>query len=257
MIYTIPYCKNRFHLVLDLKNYPNNLRNCAHTYKNITYLALYIGSVTENDEYYFPNIIELELILNSDTSLTIEHIEYLKGIVNLFNLEYLNIVHYKILSDTSLLLMIFKEARRLSSLTIYWSILTSFLADQELCNYFNTMIKTLCICDGNPDTQEDSEKLDFDPEKFCQIFSNVEHLRFGTICDNQLLFVFNRLSKLKTLQALWITNKHFDEDRIQFENKLQKLNLIYHIDTERYRYSPVNDIYSTDLRIWFENNTLK
>jgi hypothetical protein len=255
-ICTIPYCKNIFRLALDVKRFKNNLRNRVHSHKNVRCLDLRIGPIKHDDEYYFPNVTELSLVLDHDTSLPMECIEYLKKVVNLFNVEHITIHHNQIVYHASFLSMIFKEARRLSCLTIRWSLLTSYLADQELCNYFNTMIKTLNIIDDYPDTYDDTaEKSHFDAEKFCQIFSNVEHLQIGTIRENELLSVFNRLSKLKILNALWIMNKHFNEDRIQFEKKLQKLNLIYHMEPPYRCYE--NDLSYIKLRIWFGNNTSK
>jgi hypothetical protein len=168
-------------------------------YKNVTHLELYIESVAKNDEYYFPNITELELNSNSGVYSNKQCIEYLKNTVNLFNLQHLIIPAKIIVCDAFVLLMIFKEARQLSSLNICWNLLTSFLADQELCNYFNTMIKALYI--RNSIYSKGDDEPNFDVEKFCQIFSNIEHLQFQSIHDNQLLFMFNRLSKLKTLTA--------------------------------------------------------
>jgi hypothetical protein len=261
-IYTIPYCKNEFTLSSDPNEHQNNLANRVHVYKNVTHLELYIESVTKNDEYYFPNITELELNSNYGVYLNKQCIEYLKKTVNLFNLQHLIIRAKTIVCDAFVLLMIFKEARQLSSLNICWNLLTSFLADQELCNYFNTMIKALYIRNNFYD-KVGRDEPNFDAEKFCQIFSNIEHLQFQSIDEKQLFFVFNRLSKLKTLTAHWKTNNS-DEDSIQFEKKLQKLNLIYHMNTvacaeESFLYpiESVNCTYKIDLRIWFGNNASK
>jgi hypothetical protein len=126
------------------------------------------------------------------------------------------------------------------------------------------MIKVLYIRNSIYGKRDDEPN--FDVEKFCQIFSNIEHLQFQSIDDNQLFFVFNRLSKLKTLTAHWETNNS-NKNRIQFEKKLQKLNLIYHMNTKtcaeesflnysssHYPIESANCTYTIDLRIWFGNN---
>ncbi len=109
-IYTIPYCKNKLTLSSDDNKHQNNLTNRVHVYKNVTHLELCIKSVRKNDEYYFPNITELELNSYSDVYSNKQCIEYLKKTVNLLNLQHLIIAAKIIVCDTFLLLMIFKEA---------------------------------------------------------------------------------------------------------------------------------------------------
>jgi hypothetical protein len=259
-IFTIPYFKNTFKLSPNGKRYHNNLKKYVDAFQNVTELKLYTEAITDKCQYYFPNVTDLRLISDNHIRLTIEHIEYLKKMVNLFNLKCLDISYdNKISIDLPAFLILVKEAQQLLSLTIYWNSLASFFANNELCSYLNKMIKTLYIYN------DECGSLDnyYDTEKFCEVFSNVIYLQFENGHEDQLLFLFNRLPKLVTLAADWKSNKKSGNcDR--FKNRIQKLNLIYDINTELYDRNidiAIGDVgrsqicfYRTYLRVWFGNN---
>jgi hypothetical protein len=262
-IFTIPYFKNAFKIPPNGKRYQNNSINHIDTFANVTYLTLYTEAVTGNCQDYFPSVTNLRLIPNDDMPVTEKHVEYLKKIINLLNLKHLDISYYnKMLIPASIFLTLIKEAQQLSSLKIDWNLLASFFIGNDLCNYQNKMIKVLHICDNNSHLIDDY----FDVEKFCQIFSNVEHLKYEYGHANQLLFSLNRLSKLSTIAANWKTDENPEENRLRFELEAKKLNSIYEMNTKWFsmqtslfyndsdKISDPTGLYFIDLRVWFRNN---
>jgi hypothetical protein len=263
-IYTIPYFSNFYILSTNYESYCKNLRDNVNTFINVTNLMLDQKSLSINCEYYFSNVTSLILNLSNSELLTTEHIEYLKKIINLFNLKHLNISDYiRIPINSSVLLEIVKQASQLSSLTIHWNQFASFINDSELCKYLNKRIKTLHIDDNGNGSIDDS----FKAEQFCEVFSNIEHLQCKNGFGKQLSFLLNRLPKLSTLKLEWLTRDNPKEYLARFENEIQKLNVVYDIITKCYNtnyYSdhdnyydlpdPMNASHYIDIRIWFGNN---
>ncbi len=79
------------------------------------------------------------------------HLESLKKVVNLSNLQHLDVKSiYNIISPT-ILLEILKQAPQLSSLVIDKPTLISFLTNNQLYWYLNKMIKILDITNNSHD----------------------------------------------------------------------------------------------------------
>ena len=113
-IYTIPCVSNTFIMVPNRIKYCHNLINNVNTFDSVTDLTVYQDALTENCPYYFSNITSLTLKAWYNypiSTLTTKHIEYLKLIVNLFNLKHLNMPDYVYkLESSSVLLEILKKS---------------------------------------------------------------------------------------------------------------------------------------------------
>jgi hypothetical protein len=275
-IYTIPYVSNEHILLPNTKRYYNNLRNNANTFINLRNLELYQKNLTKGCEYYFPNVISLTLISSDDDCLTRKRIDYLKNIVNLFNLKHLDISNYNATSS-SVLLNILKQAPQLFSLSIKWSQLTSFFNDSELCKYLNKMIKRLYIDEErlylDKRSYLDNKRFDhfiknndypFEAKQFCQIFSNIEHLKCDSSHGKELLLLINHLSKLSTLHVKWLTEDKLTKYLFRFKEEVRKLNAIYKIEINptctccEYEISDVLEAkwgsYYVNIFMWFGNS---
>ncbi len=107
---------------------------------------------------YFQNFKSLKLmkewnVLGYNPQLKKEkrHLESLKKVVNLSNLQHLDVKSiYNIISPT-ILLEILKQAPQLSSLVIDKPTLISFLTNNQLYLYLNKMIKILDITNNSHD----------------------------------------------------------------------------------------------------------
>jgi hypothetical protein len=240
---------NTFQLEPNGKRYYNNLINNIDTFVNVTNLTLYERTLTENCEYYFSNVTSLILALESNKSVTIEHIEYLKMIINLYNLKHLCISNQYIL-NSSVLLEIFKQAPRLSSLVINSLSLQSFFEDNELCKDLNKMIKKLHLEDI------DNNLWNFDQVKqFCEIFSNIEYLECENYDEDNLLFLLNYLPKLSAVQVTLTGPITSETDFFQFEENIRKRNIIFQTNrkelTSIYNFNRPYDIfYPMKIFIW-------
>jgi hypothetical protein len=250
-IYTIPYVSNTYNMRPNCERYCKNLKNNVNTFINVTNLMLHQESITENCEYYFPNVTSLTVVHDGEFLIT-EHIEYLKIMVNLFNLKHLDIWCLSNMKNPSVLLKIFKYAPQLFSLTIHWDQLISFLENSELCKYLKKMIKKLIIY-GEYNRCNDGS---LEGGQFCEIFSNIEHLQCVRGYARKLIFFLNHLPKLSTLQLQWQNCDNLEWYLREFENKIRKQNAIYNIGSGRAISMRDEKIYYGVVGVWFGNNIL-
>jgi hypothetical protein len=168
-------------------------------------------------------------------------IKHLKRIVNLSNVKHLQCaMSYNFETVTlSVLTEIFKEAPQLSSLMIGRHVSYSLFNDDEFCKYSNKMIKKLYF--GDPDLLDNSHKIN----RFCEVFSNLEHLSCEISERNSLLFLLQNLSKLTTINAHSKVST-FREEISWLEEETHKLGI--KIITEFHDYSCKN------LSIWIIRN---
>ncbi|CAF4148536.1 unnamed protein product, partial [Adineta steineri] len=93
--------------------------NKIDIFKNVTDLTLHLDILTKECSYYFSNIISLTLVPSTilgQRMLTNQHIRILKTVINLFNLKHLNIGRIYGIEDSLVLLEIFKQSPKLSSI---------------------------------------------------------------------------------------------------------------------------------------------
>jgi hypothetical protein len=69
----------------------------------------------------------------------------------------------------------------------------------------------------------------FEAEQFCEVFSNVEHLRCEIYREKNLSFILTRLPKLSSLHLHWVSRGYPKEYIYRLENEIRKQNIIYDI----------------------------
>jgi hypothetical protein len=224
----------------------------------MTHLELYSKTLTKDCEYYFSNLISLKLISETDEFLTIERVKCLEKIVNLFNLKHLDISELDT-RNSSLLLKILEQVPQLFSLSVKMNQLISIFDESELCKYLNKMIKRLHINENKYRLVDNS----YEGQRFCEVFSNIEHLQFENLHEQDFLFLLNYLPKLSTLQFKWTSEDNPKNYLSQFVNEVQKQNVIYDINISgtHWHADDSHDIlesatrpYNLDIVMWCGNN---
>ncbi|CAF2861897.1 unnamed protein product [Rotaria sp. Silwood2] len=205
LIYTTPYLSNDYTLYPNTKKYHSKSISNFNTYNNVTTLRLYLEALIDFNQDYFDNVKSLILTCrfygrnHTYLHLKIQDIEYLKMIMNLYNLTHLEISLLCRLESPLVLLKLLKEAPNILSLKIHDNSLFSSLDNQELCKYLNKTIKKLDVsslghilfCDNNKIIQ------------FGQIFSNIQQLRCDINDMVDISFLFNALSKLPNFNVFF------------------------------------------------------
>jgi len=247
--YTIPYICDTYHIKFNFTSSSNNLIN---TFTNVKNLTLKYEGLVENSKYYFPNVTSLTLTEGHfDKFPTTEHIEYLKMMINLFQLKHLGIPDK---TNPSFLLEIFKQTPQLLSISIGPGCLREILNNKDIFDYLTKTIKNF-----NFIKYRDSIDSSFNMKDFCKMFPNIEHFQC-TINDTKNLFVIiDNLPKLSTLK---ITDESASEPEhrfLEFKNEASKRNISYDINVNRIegddrygRYTP-NYLIFTTLFIWIDN----
>jgi hypothetical protein len=246
-IYTIPYPSNTYEL-----RHSDNLINNINTFINVTDLTFYLEKLTGNCQYYFPHITTLTFHrCDNQARLTAEHIEYLKKIVNLSHLKHLHIS--KMTHRESLLILeLLKESPQLSSITLDSSSLRSCCKNDDLCKYLNTMIKKLY--------QNDESLVWYDVgiKRFCEIFSNLEHLQCNIEYENDLFSLLTNLPKLSTMKAICGCDYDPKIEFCRLEEEAQRLNIIYNWDNKCnshfYKYGLRMALVQNKVFIWMNKN---
>ena len=90
------------------------------------------------------------------------------------------------------------------------------------------MIRTLNV----KKDQHRSVDQSFDVEKFCQVFSNLKHLRCNSGHAKQFLPVFNRLSSPLTLKLDWVDKENPKDDLDRFKYEMEKFDAVYKIESK-------------------------
>ena len=231
-IYTIPHLSHTYQLQPYETRWNQETSNKIDTFVNVTDLRLYRERLTDSCEYYFPNVTSLDLVSRFLSYLEIEHIQYLKKIVNLINLQHLDISNaYK--TSSLVLLKILKRTPKLFSLTITWNELILFLTNEDLSQYFSQMIKILQI----KHRPISATRKSFDIEQFCEVFRNLEHLDCNYYSWKEFVFLLNHLSKLSTAKFKLMTEENDEKQLARIDHIMQKLNGVYKINVENPRYA--------------------
>ncbi|CAF4300293.1 unnamed protein product [Adineta steineri] len=179
--------------------------------------------------------------------LTNQHIQMVKTIVNLFNLKHLNIEGIYGIENALVLLEIFKQSPKLSSITFIPKAIIQSFDDDELCKYLNKMIQKIILTDYFEYHINTSERM----KQFCQIFSNIEYLECKINSPDNLLLLLNYLPKLSSIKAI-DKNKCYPERKFfQFENALRRLNVIFNIN-----HVFISEYYETRISIWIGNKII-
>ncbi len=246
IIQTIPSIRDEYRLSLYSIKYQLKKLN---TFKNVKELDLCYESVTNQYEYYFPNVTSLILRRqwkNSNLPSSEQILEFLPSIVNLSNLEYLSISHLSVEHLIIILMEILKQAPKLSSLLLEDFDVKSFFKNNEICKYLNTMIRKL---DGNYYEFSTLNEV----QQFCEIFSNIKQFKYYSIYEGEhLLYLLNNLSNLSLLE-IDVPACDNSQEFISWFNKLTlKSDMKYHI-----KELPQRIIYHTDHRaknfcVWIE-----
>ncbi|CAF0985946.1 unnamed protein product [Rotaria sp. Silwood1] len=246
-VYTIPYISDTYMLTPYTNRYCKKSINTLNIFNNVTNLILYEKIIRDKCEFYFSNVESLTLENVTDTLeynnnyfLCVEHVQFLKTIVNLINLKHLNISSKCNIDVSPVLLEILKQSPQLSSLIIDLFALSILFNNDELCRHLNKMINKLDVYKEYDDKLNEFHTI----TKLCQVFSNLEQLKCNIRQLDSLLFILNNLSKLS---FLCVVVSQIDEHFIdQFKHELLKLNVMHEIE---YDYS-THGMCKVDICIW-------
>jgi hypothetical protein len=236
-IYTVPYTSDTFRLVSHTIRYYNELVNNSNTFENVTDLMISLDSITKKCQYHFSHVTSITFgdpLFLCDNSLLFNEndVENLKMIVNLSNVKHLSMVTGCTFETSSVLLEILKQTPQLSSLSINPDILISIFDNDELCKYWNGMIKKLDLKYYPINSLNDIYKLN----KLWEIFSNLEQLTCSIRQFDCLLFLIEHLPKLSRIDVSLQT--FFSDWRLSsFTEEVRKLDVQIIIDIEDKRQS--------------------
>ena len=234
-IYTIPYISNTF----ELKSYNDRYSQNTNTFQNVTHLTIYPDVMIEKSQFHFSHVTSMTL-QSANSLLTIQHIKYLKMIVNLFNIKHLTI-SYDYHSESALVLLeILKHTSQISSITIGSDNLILLLDNDELCKYFK-MIKQLYISNYSMGPLDTIYELN----RFCKIFSNLEELRCTIYDGDSLLFLSKNLSKLKCIN-IYSRVSQFHHKLFWLAKNISRL--------DKNMFADFDENYYTELTIWVIKN---
>jgi hypothetical protein len=239
-IYTIPYMSDTYELTPYTDRYSNELTNNTNTFDNVKDLIIVPDALTDKCQYYFSHVTSMTFGATSQRAyslLSIQHMEYLKMVVNLSNVKQLTISFDCKLESSLVLLEILKDAPQISSITIDSNTLISLLDDDELCKYLNRMIKQLYISNYSMGPLDTTYELN----RFCKIFSNLEQLTSGIYEGDSLLFLSKHLPKLKCINMYTQVSK-FRHKLFWLANQINKLYVNMFTDFD--------ENYYTELIIW-------
>ena len=216
-IHTIPYPFKKYQLEVNNHRHSNG----TNSFVRVRNLTIELASFNEDYQDYFPNVTSINLSTSRYRSLlTHQDVQFVSKIVNLSNVKHLEIRNTVRINDLSILLELFKQTSRLSSMAISSKNFQLFCQNEEVCQNLNRRIRMLEIPFWN------TIQLD----RFCQIFSNLEHLNCWIDHEDQLLFLIENLPKLSTFKANWRCKKNPDMKLLRFKAEMMKFNIIYHME---------------------------
>ena len=229
-IYTIPYILDTCVLTSDTSRYFEESLNNVSTFDQVRNLTLIPDLIAEKCQYHFPYVTSLTLgdplPFTAMMSQDIKHIDYLKMIVNFWNIKHLVIGKSLWLDTPFVLLKILKESPQLSSLVIHPDVLISLFDNEELCRYLNKMIKKLDISYYFDTFFNSSHKM----YQLCKSFSNVEQLVCKINDHDSLLFLIKHLPKLSCIDVHFgrFTNL-FEISHLEEETQKLDINIMTNI----------------------------
>ncbi|CAF1239194.1 unnamed protein product [Adineta steineri] len=251
VIYTIPYCLNYIRLESDINIICDASIDKSKLHDNITHLNFCVKRVNREMPHYLSNIKLLRLKLKFGYGLAPvvfnkQALQLLEMSVNLTSIKYLDINHLVHIESPLILLQILKQTPNLSVIGITPQCLISSLTNDELCTYFNKLIKKLLIFAREGLSWIDSNEL----IKFCETFSNLEQLQCSVQHSNDLMFILEYLSKLSCIKIKCSEDLHLSVEDLN--EKLQELGSKLK-KTFLYEFTSQKDIFKDDntyLDIW-------
>ena len=194
VFHTVPLIRGHYTLLTDLIEY--QLKKSSKL-DNDKELKLDFENTRSPCQYYFPSIISLTVHCSykNDNILSEEEVfQSLLSVVNLSNLQHLSVEGFPSEDTAVILLKILKISPRLSSLSLDGSNLGFLFKNHQLKKYLNEKIRTLS-CKYSP-------RLDTSDEvrQFCELFRNIEHLKYSFDEREHVLYVLNHLPHLLTLE---------------------------------------------------------
>ena len=227
----------------------NKLINNTNIFNNVSYLKLHQEVISLRNSYYFSNVISLKLKGKlcfaeiADRFLNMEHIHSLKSNINLSNVKHLAISLTCEMESSSVLLQLLKQMPQLSSLDMELDILQSFFDNDELCTYFNKLITKLDIHKYSYNGFNSSTGI----EKFCKIFSHIEHLTCYINQLNDLVYLLMHLRNLFMMEIHISTATNRERFVRELNNEAKKLKRTINMEfdlansTTLYIYLSINE----------------
>lgn len=202
IIYTIPYMLDSYEIIFNGKRHYSHSLSSANIFQKVTDLKVNIGSIVDNDQYYFPNVKSLSLNNVTDDAnhdyryLNFEDVQCLKTMINLCNLTHLEISLTFQWESPSFILQLIKEASNISSLKADKTILMELWKNRQLCEWFKTIRKLdIVVHEWNMDVNGE------DIIKISQIFNNMEKFRCEINRLDILQATIRRLSRLSSMKT--------------------------------------------------------
>ena len=243
-IYTIPYILDTYVLTSNTNRYFDESANNVNTFDHVRNLTLIPDLITEKCQYHFSYATSLTLgdplPFTTMISQDLKHVDYLKMIINFWNIRHLAIEKSLKLETLFGLLKILQESPQLSSLAINPDVLISLLDNEELCRYLNKMIKKLDIS-YDPDNLFNNSYKTYE---LCKSFSNVEQL-ICEIGEHEFL-----LSLIKHLPKLSYIDDHLG--RLTGPYEISQLEEVHKLDI-----NIITDVYKDfgkKLSVWIIRN---
>lgn len=212
-IYTIPYLYDTFQLSMHTEQFSQD------SFDHIRELTLIEEALQQNVSYYFCNVKTLRLIDGCHLLHTWEYFlddlhgaHSLKKIVNLLNLNHLDMQLTSQSSTLLMLLKIFEESPRLSSLKVDADHMGA-IVDRKLAQYFRKQIQKLHVTKTSTKQKITPEIID----SICRIFTNVEQLYFPINCWEDLYSLLTKLPKLSSVTV------QYDDKYCRNDTLLQNL----------------------------------
>ena len=234
LIYTVPYTSDVYQLMPNTSRYSNKLMNNVKTMDNVRNLTIHSYSILVKCPFYFGHVTSMTLeyrsLFTNKSSEIPEHIQHLRMIVNLSSVKHLAISSHCEVMPSSMLLELLKQAPQISSLTIEPINLQSLLKDEEVCKYFSKMITKLDVWTPSNISPIDQFNLD----KFCKIFSNIEQFTCKIDRKSTLIFLIMNLTKLSRIHAT-VSSSVSSDEICCVEKDLQKsrIKICYDFDDDQ------------------------
>ena len=232
LVYSIPYCLTSYRLESDITINCDVSINKSKLYDSIRQLNFTVKRMNQTMHHYFVNIKLLKLKLKFGYGLLPvlfdnQLLQLLKMCVDLTNVEHLEINHLVNIESPLILLQILKQTPNLSSIVMTPKCLMSSITNDELCEYFNKLIKKMIIFGRDGHSSIDSNNL----MKFCKKFSNLEQLQCSIQHSNDLIFILEHLSNLSYITIKYSKDFDLSMENIELTLKLNK-KFLYRFDSQ-------------------------
>lgn len=251
VIHTIPLIQNELYLTTSSIKYQLNKLN---KFDNVKDLCLFYTVITNQSEYYFPNVTSLAMRQEFRREKGAREkiaFEFLPSIVNLSDLQYLLIFDLSVEDIMAILLVILRKTSRLLSLSLGCFDMESFIKNDELCKYLNKTIVALDLVDCYAFNSSDEVR------QFCEIFSNIKQLKYKMREKEDLLYLLNNLSHLSMLEIRVPASGDPENFLNWFKKQKLKSNATYHIAEVSTREQFPIDNNEKRFCIWIESTAIR